>query len=85
MMINNIHLVNTIDLDSVLLKEDRVDWIKINVEGHEMDKLEGACKPFVCINQKSLLKFGYRLWKKPKTMIRSFGYSISIFTENTFF
>jgi hypothetical protein len=34
---NNIHLVNTIDLDSVLLKEDRVDWIKIDVEGHEMD------------------------------------------------
>jgi hypothetical protein len=85
MMINNIHLVNTIDLDSVLLKEDRVDWIKINVEGHEMDKLEGACKPFVCINQKSLLKFGQGIWKKSRLWFTALDIQWSTSIENTVF
>jgi FkbM family methyltransferase len=73
---NNIHLVNTIDLDSVLLKEDRVDWIKIDVEGHELDVLEGAMQTIRMHKPKIIIEIWPRNLEKVKTMVHSFGYSM---------
>jgi FkbM family methyltransferase len=73
---NNIHLVNTIDLDSVLLKEDRIDWIKIDVEGHELDVLEGAMQTIHMYKPKIIIEIWPRNMEKIKTMAHSFGYSI---------
>ena len=73
---NNIHLVNTIDLDSVLLKEDRVDWIKIDVEGHELDVLEGAMQTIRMHKPKIIIEIWPRNLEKIKTMIHSVGYSM---------
>jgi FkbM family methyltransferase len=73
---NNIHLVNTIDLDSVLLKEDRVDWIKIDVEGHEMDVLEGAMQTIRIHKPKIVTEIWSRNMEKIETMTHSFGYSM---------
>jgi FkbM family methyltransferase len=73
---NNIHLVNTIDLDGVLLKEDRVDWIKIDVEGHELDVLEGAMQTIRMHKPKIIIEIWSRNMEKIKTMTHSFGYSM---------
>lgn len=73
---SNIHLVNTIDLDSILLKEDRVDWIKIDVEGHEMDVLEGAMQTIRMHKPKIIIEIWPRNMEKINAMAHSFGYSI---------
>jgi FkbM family methyltransferase len=73
---NNIYLVNTIDLDSVLLKEDRIDWIKIDVEGHELDVLEGAIQTIHKHKPKIIIELMSRNLQKIKTMAHSFAYSI---------
>jgi FkbM family methyltransferase len=79
---NNIHLVNTTDLDSVLLKEDRVDWIKIDVEGHEVDALEGATQTIRVHKPKIIIEIWPKNMAKIKTMVHSFGYSIEqIYSE----
>jgi FkbM family methyltransferase len=74
---NNIHLVNTIDLDSVLLKEDRVDWIKIDVEGHELDVLEGAVQTIHMHKPKIIIELAPWNVQKLNSMTRSFRYSIA--------
>jgi FkbM family methyltransferase len=73
---NNIHLVNTIDLDRILLKEDRVDWIKIDVEGHEMEVLEGAMQTIRVHKPKIIIEISTGNGEKVKTMVHSIGYSI---------
>jgi FkbM family methyltransferase len=73
---NNIHLVNTIDLDSVLLKEDRVDWIKIDVEGHEVDVLEGAMQTIRRHKPKIIIELMSGNMQKIKIMAHNLGYSI---------
>jgi FkbM family methyltransferase len=79
---DDIHLVNTTDLDSVLLKEDRVDWIKIDVEGHEVDALEGAIQTIRKHKPKIIIEIWPRNVAKIKTMVYSFGYSIEqIYSE----
>jgi len=79
---SNIHLVNTTDLDSILLKEDRVDWIKIDVEGHEVDALEGAIQTIRIHKPKIIIEIWPKNMAKIKTMVHSFGYSIEqIYSE----
>jgi FkbM family methyltransferase len=79
---SNIHLVNTTDLDSILLKEDRVDWIKIDVEGHEADALEGAIQTIRIHKPKIIIEIWPKNMAKIKTMVHSFGYSIEqIYSE----
>jgi FkbM family methyltransferase len=79
---NNIHLVNTTDLDSALSKEDRVDWIKIDVEGHEVDALEGAIQTIRIHKPKIIIEIWPKNMAKIKTMVHSFGYSIEqIYSE----
>ena len=73
---NNIHLVNTIDLDSVLLKEDREHWIKIDVEGHEIDVLKGAMQIIRMHKPKIIIEIWSRNMEKIETMTHSFGYSM---------
>jgi FkbM family methyltransferase len=79
---NNIHLVNTTDLDSALSKEDRVDWIKIDVEGHEVDALEGTIQTIRIHKPKIIIEIWPKNMAKIKTMVHSFGYSIEqIYSE----
>jgi FkbM family methyltransferase len=79
---NNIHLVNATDLDSALSKEDRVDWIKIDVEGHEVDALEGAIQTIRIHKPKIIIEIWPKNMAKIKTMVHSFGYSIEqIYSE----
>ncbi len=73
---NNTYVVNTIDLDSELLKEDRIDWIKIDVEGHELDVLEGAMQIIQMYKPKIIIELMSGNLQKMKTMAHSFGYSI---------
>jgi FkbM family methyltransferase len=73
---NNIHLVNAIDLDSVLLKEDRVNWIKIDVEGHEVDVLQGAIQTMRTHKPKILIEIWPRNLEKIKAMALNLRYSI---------
>jgi FkbM family methyltransferase len=73
---NNIHVVNTIDLDSVLLKEDTIDWIKIDVEGHELDVLEGAVQSILMHKPKIIIELMSGNLQKMKTMAHNLGYSI---------
>lgn len=73
---NNIDLVNTTDLDSILLKQDRVDWIKVDVEGHELDVLEGAMQTMRIHKPKIIIEIWPRNMEKIKTMVLSSGYSI---------
>jgi hypothetical protein len=58
------------------LKEDRVDWIKIDVEGHEMDVLEGAMQTIRMQKPKIIIEIWPRNMEKINTMAHSFGYSI---------
>jgi hypothetical protein len=56
------------------------------VEGYEMDILEGAYKPFVCIKQKSLLNFGHGMWKKSRLWLAALDIRrSSLFTHSTYF
>ena len=81
---NNIIIVNTIDLDSVLLMEDRVDWIKIDVEGHELDVLEGAIQTIHMYKPKMIIEIWPRNFEKFKAMVHSFGYSAQHIYQGNF-
>jgi FkbM family methyltransferase len=82
---NNIHLVDTTDLDSVLLREDRVDWIKIDVEGHEIYVLEGAMQTIRIHKPKIIIEIMSQNLQKIKSMAHSFGYSIEHIYREYFF
>ncbi len=82
---NNINLVDTIDLDSVLSKEDRIDWIKIDVEGHELDVLKGAMQTIRLHKPKIIIELLSRNLQRLKTIAHSLGYSIESIYRDYFF
>ena len=57
------------------MKEDRVDWIKIDVEGHELEVLERAMQTIRIHEPRIIIE----IWQKNIEKIKDYGSQLWIF------
>ncbi len=72
-------LVNTITIDSLMekLKKRKVDWIKIDVEGSELEVIRGAKKTLLKHNIKIIVEcISKKSYLKTKDFLEKLGYSM---------
>lgn len=67
----------TIDLDSILAMEDRVDWLLIDVEGYEVNVVEGARKVIQRCLPKIIIEIIPENFDKINEILTKEGYSLT--------
>lgn len=72
----NVISVKSIDLDSALQYEHRLDWLLIDVEGHELSVIKGACNILQKHSPKLIIEIRNENIDQAKPFLRERGYSL---------
>jgi len=72
--------IEMLTLDSLVenLQIDKIDWIKIDVEGHEYEVLEGGKNTLLKNSSRVMIEVRFDNFKKVINLLQSLGYSYEI-------
>jgi FkbM family methyltransferase len=73
----------SIDLDTALAGKDRVDWLLIDVEGHEINVLKGARNILQRYSPKIIAEISVNKFDKVSEILSNHGYSITTLYGHT--
>jgi hypothetical protein len=69
--------IETIDLDTALIMENKIDWLLIDVEGFEVNVLNGAINILRKYSPKIIIEVFHHNIDKVNEILRNEGYSIT--------
>ena len=70
------HLERQIELTTLdAFQLERVDLIKIDVEGHEFEVLQGACRTIAASRPTLIIEIKENLFGKVRDLLSSYGYA----------